>query len=136
MELFENKDEVVGMWALFFKIILTNHTPLFLFYIFRAMNLTQTDPVTSPCIIYSFGVGRESSWEVEFLNRTPCHIWAYDATVDRMGSQLKPCPHPRVHFNKIYISAKQGGENATLGYFIYEKGGLTKLGWCTLVELH
>lgn len=64
-----------------------------------------------PCIIYSFGVATESSFEAEFLERTDCEIWAYDASVDRMGNQVTT-PHPRVHFNKVYIQPKG---NATLG---------------------
>lgn len=67
-----------------------------------------------PCIIYSFGVSYESSFENELLSRTPCHVWAYDASVSRMGPQIQQHPHPRVHFHKMYISGEKGG-NATLG---------------------
>jgi hypothetical protein len=43
------------------------------------------------CVIYSFGVAQESSWEAELLQRTECEIYMYDfsvKTVSRPNSDL------------------------------------------------
>ncbi len=71
---------------------------------------------SSSCVIYSFGVNRESSFEAEFLRRTDsCQVWGYDASVNEMGPQIPPQHSTRAHFNKIYIKAKdQDGVSNTL----------------------
>lgn len=37
------------------------------------------------CVVYSFGVERESSWEAEILERTDCEIFMYDYSVDKVS---------------------------------------------------
>jgi hypothetical protein len=41
-----------------------------------------------PCVLYSFGVANESTFEAEMLERTNCDIYAYDFSVDHMGYPL------------------------------------------------
>lgn len=36
------------------------------------------------CVVYSFGVERESSWEAEILERTDCEIFMYDYSVTKV----------------------------------------------------
>ena len=43
-----------------------------------------------PCVVYSFGVATESSFEEELLRRTDCEIWAFDGSVDKMGQGIEP----------------------------------------------
>ena len=58
------------------------------------------------CVIYSFGVRDESSFENEFLSRTDCEIWAYDFSVVDFGSQLEPSNRDRAHFFQAGIAGK------------------------------
>lgn len=37
-----------------------------------------------PCVIYSFGVRDESTFEEEMLQRTECGVWGYDPAVSKV----------------------------------------------------
>lgn len=41
------------------------------------------------CVVYSFGVERESSWEAEILERTDCELYMYDFSVETVSRSLK-----------------------------------------------
>jgi len=60
-----------------------------------------------PCVFYSFGISKDSSFESEVLQRTTCSVYAYDMTVPKIGKPLEPSD-PRVHFHKMGLS----GSNA------------------------
>lgn len=56
------------------------------------------------CIIYSFGVSRESSFEAQLLQRTTCEIWGYDFSVTSWGPEvtnLSNAHQARAHFQKV-----------------------------------
>ncbi|KAL2067464.1 hypothetical protein VTL71DRAFT_1889 [Oculimacula yallundae] len=57
-----------------------------------------------PCIIYSFGVQNESSFEEEMLERTNCEIWGYDFSVEQFGPAIQNSYAGRTHFLKAGIS--------------------------------
>lgn len=60
-----------------------------------------------PCVIYSFGIQYESSFEEGFLERTHCEIWGYDYSVSNFGEQLTdPGAKRRAHFTQAGISGK------------------------------
>ncbi len=59
---------------------------------------------TKPCVIYSFGVRDESSFENEMLTRTNCEVWAYDFSVVDFGVQLEPANRARAHFLQAGIA--------------------------------
>ncbi len=61
---------------------------------------------TRPCIIYSFGVQNESSFENEMLTRTKCEVWAYDFSVVDFGKQVEASNRDRAHFLQAGISGK------------------------------
>lgn len=42
------------------------------------------------CVVYSFGVRDESTFEEEMLKRTECGVWAYDPAVESVD---QPLPH-------------------------------------------
>ncbi|KAK1593753.1 methyltransferase domain-containing protein [Colletotrichum navitas] len=63
-------------------------------------------PKNRECIIYSFGVRDESSFEQEMLERTGCIIWAYDFSVVDFGEQLTPSNRDRAHFSQLGIAGK------------------------------
>jgi len=61
------------------------------------------------CIVYSFGVERESSWEAEILERSDCEIYMYDFSVSTFGPQLQamdPAMSSRAHFFQYGIGGK------------------------------
>lgn len=42
------------------------------------------------CVVYSFGVGGDSSFEAAFLNRSAaCKVWAYDYSVGMLGPEIR-----------------------------------------------
>ncbi|TCD68574.1 hypothetical protein EIP91_010499 [Steccherinum ochraceum] len=61
------------------------------------------------CVIYSFGINGESSFEAEILERTNhCQIWGYDFSVRSFGPQIPTLSSFRTHF-KAYGLA--GGDS-------------------------
>jgi len=53
------------------------------------------------CVIYSFGINGESSFEQSLLQRVPgCEVWGYDFSVKGWGPEIKDDPElaPRAHF--------------------------------------
>ncbi|KAL3423526.1 hypothetical protein PVAG01_05273 [Phlyctema vagabunda] len=58
----------------------------------------------TPCILYSFGIQNESSFEQEMLERTNCEIFGYDFSVAEFGKALKPEFQARAHFTQAGIS--------------------------------
>ncbi|KAF9876945.1 hypothetical protein CkaCkLH20_05791 [Colletotrichum karsti] len=63
-------------------------------------------PKGRDCIIYSFGVRDESSFENEMLSRTKCKVWAYDFSVVDFGEQLEPGNRDRAKFLQAGIAGK------------------------------
>ena len=57
-----------------------------------------------PCVVYSFGVRDESSFENALLSRTACEVWAYDYSVVDFGVQLEPANRARAHFMQAGIA--------------------------------
>ncbi|PVG03175.1 hypothetical protein CPB86DRAFT_779522 [Serendipita vermifera] len=58
------------------------------------------------CVIYSFGVERESSFEAEILSATDnCRIYGYDFSVKEWGPQLKwnPAFQDRIEFHPFKL---------------------------------
>ncbi|KAG0346864.1 hypothetical protein BG004_000669 [Podila humilis] len=56
------------------------------------MSLFEEKP-RNKCVMYSFGVNHETRFEGEILDRTDCEIFAYDASVDKMGPETDGRPH-------------------------------------------
>ena len=70
------------------------------------MSQIQASSKLKPCVIYSFGVRDESSFENEMLSRTHCEVWAYDFSVVDFGVQLEPSNRARAHFLQAGIAGK------------------------------
>ena len=60
-----------------------------------------------PCIVYSFGVRTDSTFESELHDRTPCEIFGFDPAVDDMAGNAKGTP--RIHFWKTALGAVGNG---------------------------
>ncbi|KDQ10559.1 hypothetical protein BOTBODRAFT_36088 [Botryobasidium botryosum FD-172 SS1] len=60
------------------------------------------------CVVYSFGVNGESSFEAEILDRTNCNVYGYDFSVDKWGPEIENDPEraSRAHFFSYGISGK------------------------------
>ena len=67
----------------------------------------------APCVIYSFGISKETSWEEDLMGRlegTDCHLWAFDPTVDGLpfGSQI-----PEATFSKTGLVKPKSSHHFT-----------------------
>jgi len=52
------------------------------------------------CVIYSFGINYESSFEATLLSRTHgCQVWGYDFSVKQFGPEIPQTQQYRTHFN-------------------------------------
>ncbi|KAI9437664.1 hypothetical protein H4582DRAFT_292822 [Lactarius indigo] len=62
------------------------------------------------CVIYSFGINDESSFESTLLKRAPgCEVWGYDYSVNSWGPEITsdPALRDRAHFKSFAL----GGTN-------------------------
>jgi len=66
--------------------------------------MSRYEKNSRPCILYSFGVQNESSFEQEMLQRTNCEIWGYDYSVRSFGPANEHAH--RTHFLKAGIAGK------------------------------
>ena len=78
------------------------------------------------CIIYSFGVQEESSFEDEMLSRTQCEVFAYDFSVVDFGKQLKSSNRGRAHFMQAGIAGKTDTEKIPPFYSIADLMNMNK----------
>lgn len=69
------------------------------------------------CIMYSFGISTDVSFEVEILQRTRCLIFAFDPTIGRLPYHLLPASQQaslnasmrsRIVFNKMALGVSSG----------------------------
>jgi len=63
------------------------------------------------CVVYSFGINGESSFEAALLERAPgCEVWGYDFTVNSFGPEIERVSSlkARSHFQPWAL----GGQNA------------------------
>ncbi|KAH9985003.1 hypothetical protein F4779DRAFT_322306 [Xylariaceae sp. FL0662B] len=78
-----------------------------------------------PLIIYSFGVGDDSSFEAEMLARTNTEIYAFDFTTEGFGPEVLKTDE-RAFFEKVAISGnnslKDGIEFRTLSRIMGQHG--------------
>ncbi|KAI0032696.1 methyltransferase domain-containing protein [Vararia minispora EC-137] len=63
----------------------------------------------SRCIVYSFGISTDSSFEADLMTRAPgCEVWGYDFSVDGFGPQIPKDSDlaRRAYFHKWGLSGK------------------------------
>lgn len=59
------------------------------------------------CVVYSFGINYESSFEAEILRQAPnCEIWGYDFSVNSFGPQIPKSQADKTHFYKYGLAGK------------------------------
>lgn len=64
---------------------------------------SSNDNPARDLIVYSFGVSRDSTFELEMLARTNAEIWGYDYSVTDWGRGMPKGGHPRAHFETLGI---------------------------------
>ena len=91
------------------------------------------------CVIYSFGVNTESSFEEELLSMTThCEVWGYDFSVNGWGEQITPRNTHRVHFNKVGLGPKDKHDGKNQFYTldtIMKQNGMSLFHPCSKVNL-
>jgi len=88
------------------------------------------------CVVYSFGVNGESSFEAEILDRTNCDVYGYDFSVSEWGPEIAndPVLSPRAHFFSYGISGKDAhapGDNPPM----YTLSTLMKMNGHTFIDI-
>ncbi|KAJ7175784.1 methyltransferase domain-containing protein [Mycena filopes] len=71
------------------------------------------------CIVYSFGINYESSFEAEILaNTDECEIWGYDFSVNSFGPQIPRSQAHRTHFRPYGLAGtdKHGPDDTNKMY--------------------
>ncbi|EPQ57149.1 hypothetical protein GLOTRDRAFT_58317 [Gloeophyllum trabeum ATCC 11539] len=66
------------------------------------------------CVIYSFGVNGESSFEATLLQRAPgCEVWGYDFSVNSFGPEITEVPslNARSHFYPYALGSYDAPES-------------------------
>jgi len=75
----------------------------------------------SSCVIYSFGIGTEISFEVEMLRKSNCEIFAFDGSISSVRGV--PIKHKgRFHFSKLYGGDEDSVNFTTLGEAMKRNG--------------
>jgi len=59
-----------------------------------------------PCVIYSFGINYESSFEAGMLKRSGCSVWGYDFSVESFGPEITSDIKDRSHFFKFGLAGE------------------------------
>lgn len=62
----------------------------------------------APCVVYSFGINKDSSFEAALLQRAPnCEVWGYDYSVTIFGPEIhdNPVLSPKTHFSPYMLGA-------------------------------
>ncbi|KAF7365296.1 hypothetical protein MVEN_00401400 [Mycena venus] len=73
------------------------------------------------CIVYSFGINYESSFEAEILANTDhCQIWGYDFSVNSFGPEIPRSQAHRTHFHPYGLAGtdKHGPDDVPKMYTI------------------
>jgi len=89
------------------------------------------------CVIYSFGVSHESSYEAALLRRLPnCEVWGYDYSVVQWGPEISDDPElrNRAHFQAWALGGTdRHGENDNPKYWTLDS--LMKLNGHTFIDI-
>ncbi|KAL8277880.1 hypothetical protein RQP46_009699 [Phenoliferia psychrophenolica] len=88
------------------------------------------------CVVYSFGINGESSFEAAMLDAGKgCEIWGYDFSVNSFGPQIPRADASRAHFFPYMLSSQQKPKNSppewTLGGLMKENGHK----WVDLIKM-
>ncbi|KAK1221833.1 hypothetical protein PQX77_015332 [Marasmius sp. AFHP31] len=79
------------------------------------------------CVVYSFGINYESSFEAEILRNTEhCQIWGYDFSVKSFGPEIPRNQRQRTHFHPYKLG---GSDQKAVGKEppMYTLGSLMRL---------
>ncbi|KIM32136.1 hypothetical protein M408DRAFT_214418 [Serendipita vermifera MAFF 305830] len=104
-------------------------------YVCGFHRVTQGRGPERQCVVYSFGVSDESSFEAEILASTNnCQVYGYDFSVKHWGPQLhnNPAYDGRVHFEPY----KLGGKDDSFSIpEVHTLGGLMQMNGHTFIDI-
>lgn len=75
----------------------------------------------SPCVLYSFGIAGEASFEIEMMQKTSCEVFAFDASVSEVAGvpeELKS----RINFSQQFAGRENKANYTTLGAAMAKNG--------------
>jgi hypothetical protein len=87
-----------------------------------------------PCIVYSFGVGWDSSFEAEVIQRTNnCLVFAFDGNLSKLDPQISTdeAAKKRVKFFEKFVGNADSETNLTLGSIMRQLGH----SWVDIVKM-
>jgi len=99
-----------------------------------ALDSLSNQPVASErsCLMYSFGISNDISFEMEILRRTSCHIHAFDPTIgslpfDNYNASLSMAAQQRITFHKLALG---GHSSSSAEHLLHEtmRGIMGRLG--------
>lgn len=96
---------------------------------------TQGRGLDRQCVVYSFGVSDESSFEAEILASTDnCQVYGYDFSVSQWGPEMRgnPAWGSRIHFKPYKLG---GVDDSSVHPEIHTLGGLMKMNGHTFVDI-
>jgi len=94
-------------------------------------------PPDQPCVVYSFGINKDTSFEFDFVRRHPhCTIYAFDPSIGReTGDDF----HPRIKFFNVGVSGKAKTEevNGVVREMMTLEGVMSMLGheWLDVLKM-
>ena len=95
---------------------------------FESSKLTKHNRVLRECIVYSFGISSDASFEEEILDTTSCNVYAFDPTIGDLPNPLfmnastwAALKGDRIRFNKIALGIETGSnEEHALNEHLYD----------------
>jgi len=70
-----------------------------------------------PCVVYSFGLNNDSSFEQELLERTNCEIWGYDQNNEGFGPEITGQTEGRTHFMRAGVQGNTDPDGTPPAFF-------------------
>ncbi|TEA14312.1 hypothetical protein C8034_v003520 [Colletotrichum sidae] len=91
--------------------------------------MSKYESLQRPLRVYSFGVGGDSSFEAEMLNRSSsAEVWGFDDSVDGWGSDLETGFPNRTHFFKTAVAGYDFYDESDKIEFLSIESIMSKLG--------
>ncbi|KAI1144867.1 methyltransferase domain-containing protein [Nemania diffusa] len=72
--------------------------------------------VSRPIIVYSFGIGNDSSFEADLLASTTAQVFAFDYTTDNFGPEISSANNNRTSFERLALGGEDGRRDNNVEY--------------------
>lgn len=101
------------------------------------MSRYEPPALKRPCVVYSFGVRFETSFEESMLNKTNCELYGVDYSVKNFSSQLLALPEEqqrRAHFLQAGVTGESNRLKSPPFYSIKVPSKKLETIWRSLAE--